>query len=217
MDVVIVGGHGKIALLLARELQQRGDRVRSLIRNPDHEGDVRDAGAEPVMCDVEREGPAVVAEAIAGADAVVFAAGAGPGSGTARKWTVDYGGAVVSIAAARAAGAGRYVIVSSVGADDPPPEDPDDVFSIYLHAKAAADRALAASGLAFTILRPGMLTDDPPTGSVHLAERVERGSIPRADVAAMLAELVHEPRTAGKALGLVAGDTPVQEAMAAAV
>src|SRR3954447_13517926 len=115
MDVVIVGGHGKIALLLARELQQRGDRVRSLIRNADHEGDVRDAGAEPVVCDVEREGPAVVAEAIAAAAAVVLAAGAGPGSGTARKWAVECGGAVVAVAAPRAGGAGRYVIVSSVG------------------------------------------------------------------------------------------------------
>jgi nucleoside-diphosphate-sugar epimerase len=214
MDVVIVGGHGKIGRLLARELQQRGDRPRAVIRNPAHEADVREAGAEPVLCDLEQQGPAAVAEAIGSADALVFAAGAGPGSGAARKWTVDFGGAVTAAAACRANGIERYVMVSSIGADDPPPFDPGDVFNVYLHAKAAADRAVLATGLATTIVRPGYLTDDPPTGRVQIAPKVERGEVSRADVAAVLAEVLHQPGTAGLQFGVVGGEMPVAQAVA---
>jgi uncharacterized protein YbjT (DUF2867 family) len=213
MDIVIVGGHGKIGLLLARELHRRGDRVRSVIRRADQEADVRAAGAEPVVCDLEQEGPGVFAQAIGPADALVFSAGAGPGSGAARKWTVDFGAAVVAAAACRANGIGRYVMVSGMGSDDLPPEEPNDVFNVYLHAKAAADRAVEATGIATTIVRPGMLTDDPPTGRVQAAPKAERGSIPRADVATVLAEVLHEPRAAGLAFDLVSGDTPVPEAV----
>jgi nucleoside-diphosphate-sugar epimerase len=215
MDVVIVGGHGKIGRLLARELQTRGDRPRAVIRNPAHEADVREAGADPVLCDLEQQGPGAFAEAIGSADALVFTAGAGPGSGAARKWTVDFAGAVVAAAACRANGIDRYVLVSSIGADDPPPFDPGDVFNVYLHAKAAADKAVLATGLAATIVRPGSLTDDPPTGRVHLAPKTGRGAVSRADVAAVLAEVLHRPATAGLQFGVIGGDTPVADAVAA--
>jgi nucleoside-diphosphate-sugar epimerase len=211
MDVAIAGGHGKIARRLARLLIARGDRVRGLIRNPGHANDLRADGSEPVVCDLENAGADEVARAIAGADAVVFAAGAGPGSGTERKWTMDRDGAIKLLGAARAAGAERYVIVSSVGAESPP--GGDDVFSVYLRAKAEADRAVAASDRAWTIVRPGRLTDDPGDGKVLVSEDPVRAEIPRDDVAAVLAAILHEPRTAGRTLYVIDGDVPVEAAL----
>jgi uncharacterized protein YbjT (DUF2867 family) len=215
MDIAIAGAHGQIARALTRLLAARGDRVRGLIRNPDHAGDLRADGAEPVLCDLETAGAGEVAAAIAGADAVVFAAGAGAGSGAARKLTVDRDGAIALLEAARAAGVERYVIVSSVGAEAPP--DGDDVFSVYLRAKAAADRAVADSDLAWTIVRPGPLTDDPGTGRVRLGADAFRAAVPREDVAAVLAAILAEPRSAGSTLYLAAGPDPVAAALAAAL
>jgi uncharacterized protein YbjT (DUF2867 family) len=212
MRVAIAGGHGKIALRLTRLLRERGDEVRSLVRNPDQTEDVRVAGAEPVVCDLESASEDEVAAAVATADAVVFAAGAGPGSGPARKETMDYGGAVKLIAAAKANGIGRYVMVSATGAD--PSRAGEDTFSVYVRAKGRADAELEASGLAHTIVRPVRLTDDPGTGRVELAERVRRGSISRDDVAAVLAAVLHEGGTAGKTFDVASGEAPVDEAVA---
>ena len=215
MDVVIVGGHGKIGLRLARLLTGAGHTVRSVIRNPDHAPDVEATGAGPVLVDIE--GPDAVAGltgAAAGADAVVFAAGAGPGSGAERKQTVDLGGAVALIEAARAAGVDRYVMVSSIGADRP--KDGQGPMRAYLQAKADADEALVASGLRWTIVRPGSLTDDPGTGRVSLStEMGRRGAIPRDDVAAVLAACLATPATAGATFDALSGDTPIDEALAA--
>jgi uncharacterized protein YbjT (DUF2867 family) len=212
MDVVIAGGHGKIALRLERLLSRRGDTVRALVRNRDHFEDVSAAGAQPVLADLEDDvdlGPVV-----AGADAVVFAAGAGPGSGPERKRTMDYGGVVKLIEAAKAAGIPRYTIVSSMGADHP--EQASGDFRVYLEAKADADEALRASGLDYTIVRPGGLTDDPGTGQVDVAERLgRRGSIPRDDVAAVLAEVLDAPNTIGKTFEVLSGSTPVRDAIRA--
>jgi nucleoside-diphosphate-sugar epimerase len=211
MEVAIAGGHGKIGLLLGRLLAESEDAPRGLIRDPAQEDDLHAAGIEPVVCDLE--GGDDVAAAIKGADAVVFAAGAGPGSGAERKWTVDYGGAVKLIEAARAEGVRRYVIVSSMGAGDPPAEG-GGVFGEYLRAKAKADQDLAASGLDYTIVRPGSLTDDPPTGLVTIGERLDRGEVPRADVAAVLAAVLHHDNTIGETFELVSGETPIAEAVA---
>jgi uncharacterized protein YbjT (DUF2867 family) len=213
MLVAIAGGHGQIALRLARLLADRGDSARSLIRNPDHADDVRAAGGEPVVCDLENVDESEVAAAIDGADAVVFAAGAGPGSGPERKWSMDHGGAVKLIAAAKQAGIRRYVIVSSMGADVNAPGD--DTFGIYLQAKGKADDDLRASGLEYTVVKPGGLTNDPGTGRVDLRTTVERGQVPRDDVAAVLAAVLAAPDTIGKTVELVSGDVPVEEAVAA--
>ena len=212
MLVAIAGGHGKIALRLTRVLSAEGDEVRGLIRDPAQAEHVREAGAEPLICDLE--GECDVAEAIGDAEAVVFAAGAGPGSGGARKRSMDLGGAVKLIEAARTRGLDRYLMVSARGAADPPAEG-GDVFGEYLRAKAEADRALRESGLGFTIVRPGMLTDDPGSGRVTLGERLEGGSISRDDVAAVLAAVLRTPGTAGKSFDAVSGETPVAEAVAA--
>jgi cytosine deaminase len=213
MRVAIAGGHGQIALRLARLLSRRGDEVIALIRNPAHADDVRQSGAEPVVVDLEHASEGEVAEAIAGSDAVVFAAGAGPGSGPARKDTMDYGGAVTLIAAAKQAGVRRYVIVSSMGADAAAPGD--DTFSVYLRAKGRADDAVRASGLDATVVRPGGLTDDPGTGLVTLGENVPRGRVPRDDVAAVLAAVLGAPNTIGRTVDLISGDTAVADAVAA--
>jgi nucleoside-diphosphate-sugar epimerase len=212
MRVAIAGGHGKIALRLERLLSERGDEPVGLIRNPDHAGELEQAGAEAVVCDLEHASEDEVAAAIEGADAVVFAAGAGPGSGEARKETMDYGGAVKLIAAAKANGIARYLIVSSVGAD---PNAEGEGFAVYLRAKGRADAELAASGLDFTIVRPGKLTDEPGTGSVELGEDVQRAEIPRDDVAAVLDACLREPGTIGQTFVVVSGETPIEDAVRA--
>jgi len=212
MVVAIAGGHGKIGLRLTRLLAERGDRVLSLIRDPAQSDHVSTAGAEPVVADLERAGAAEVADAIAGADAVVFTAGAGPGSGAERKLTLDRDGAVLMIEAAKAAGARRYLIVSSMGAD--PVHPGDEVFDVYLRAKGEADAAVAASGLDHTIVRPGMLTDSPGTGRVEIAKSVDRGEVSRDDVAAVLAATLAEPATIGKTFELVGGEDRIEDALA---
>jgi uncharacterized protein YbjT (DUF2867 family) len=185
-----------------------------VIRNPAHAEDLRADGSEPVVCDLERAADDELAEAIDGADAVVFAVGAGPGSGADRKLTVDRDGAVRLLHAARAANVERYLMISSVGAEDPPEDDDDDVFAVYLRAKAEADRELMASDRAWTVVRPVFLQDEPGTGHVHLAEQPLRGKVPRDDVAGVLAALLHEPRSARRVLYTSAGDDPIKEALA---
>jgi uncharacterized protein YbjT (DUF2867 family) len=211
MDVVIAGGHGQIALRLEELLSARGERVRGLIRNPDHAADVEARGAEPVICDMEAEddlGPFVE-----GADAIVFAAGAGPGSGPERKRTVDLGAAIKLIDAARGLGIDRYVMVSAIGASDP--ESASDAMRPYLDAKAEADTRLAQSGLAFTIVRPGRLTNDPGTGHVRAGRDIGTGSITRDDVAATLAAALAAPNAIGVTFDVLEGDKPIEDAVAA--
>jgi uncharacterized protein YbjT (DUF2867 family) len=211
MRVAIAGGHGQIALRMSRLLAQRGDEVIALIRNPDHVADVRCAGAEPVVLDLEHAPAGEVAAAIAGCDAVVFAAGAGPGSGAARKDTMDHGGAVTLVAAAQQAGVDRYVIVSSIGAD--PEAAGEDTFAVYLRAKGRADQAVLASGLGATVIRPGGLTNDPGTGRVAVGEALEPAPVSRDDVAAVLVAVLESPNTVGRTFDLVGGDLPINAAV----
>jgi uncharacterized protein YbjT (DUF2867 family) len=210
MEVAIAGGHGKIAMRLTRLLDARGDGVRSLIRRPEHAEEIRDAGGEPVLCDLESASEDEVAGAVGSVDAVVFAAGAGPGSGEERKWTMDYGGAVKLIAAARTNGVNRYLMVSSMGAN---PDAEGDGFAVYLRAKGKADAELAQSGLAYTVVRPSRLTDDPGTVRVKLGAGVGRGQIPRDDVAALLAASLGARNTIGKTFEAISGDIPIEEAI----
>jgi uncharacterized protein YbjT (DUF2867 family) len=212
MNVLVVGGHGKVGIRLLRLLAARGHRARGLIRKPEEAADLEAAGAVPVIGDLEAE-PSLEPY-VKGADAVVFAAGAGPGSGPERKRTVDLGGAVKLTDAAAALGVRRYLMVSSIGADRP--ESATGPMRAYLEAKAEADRYLAASGLDYTILRPGSLTDDPGTGRVRLTTELGgTGRVPRDDVAAVLAELLAAPHTAGVTAELFSGDVPVAEAVRA--
>ena len=211
MDVVVVGGHGKIAQKLLGILAGRGDRARGVIRNPDHAADLEALGAEAVICDIEKE---ELTDAVKGADAAVFAAGAGPGSGPERKQTVDLGGAVKLIEACKANGVKRYVMVSSIGPHDPSGAEGD--FRVYLQAKHDADEALERSGLDGTIVRPGSLGDGPGTGKVDIGTELgRRGSIEREDVAAVLAEVLIADNTIGKTFEVFAGDTPIAEAVRA--
>jgi uncharacterized protein YbjT (DUF2867 family) len=207
MDVVVAGGHGKVGLRLLRLLADRGHRARGLIRNPEHARDLQELGAEPVLCDIE------ALDDISGccerADAVVFAAGAGPGSGPERKRTVDYDGAVKLMEA----GVRRYVMVSAISVDRP--DEWSAEMRPYYEAKAGADRRLLESGLDHTIVRPGGLTDDPGSGLVRVGTDLGGGQIAREDVAAVLLAVLESSSTVGKTFELVAGDTPIDEAIRA--
>ncbi|CAL9457721.1 putative sugar epimerase YhfK [Nocardiopsis dassonvillei] len=218
MRIVIAGGHGKIALRLASLLAARGDEPVALIRNPDHSQDVVDAGAEPVLIDLEKATVTELAEKVMNADAVVFAAGAGPGSGAARKETVDHRAAVLTADAASLAGVRRLVQVSAIGVDNPLPPGSDEVWAAYVEAKRAADADLRERSLEldWTILRPGRLTDEPGTGRVALGGDSELDSVTRDDVAAVIVALLDEPGTVGRVLNLLNGETPVVEAVRAA-
>ncbi|MEU9140286.1 SDR family oxidoreductase [Streptomyces sp. NPDC048404] len=212
MRIVIAGGHGQIALRLERLLSARGDEVAGIIRRAEQGDDLRAAGAEPVLCDLESASVEEVAAHLQGADAAVFAAGAGPGSGADRKQTVDKGAAILFADAAERAGVRRHVVVSSMGAD--PAHPGDDIFDAYLRAKGEADEYVRGrAGLDWTILRPGGLIDDAGTGLVRLEASTGRGMIPRDDVAAVLAELVDTPATAGLTLEAVSGSTPISVAV----
>jgi nucleoside-diphosphate-sugar epimerase len=214
--IAIAGAHGKIAMRLATRLVAQGDGVIGLIRNPDHIADVQATGAEPVVCDLENATAGEVARAVERADAVVFAAGAGPGSGAERKLTVDRDGAI-KLLEATAERAVPYVIVSSVGAENPPPESDDDVFSVYLRAKAEADAAVQASDRDWTIVRPGRLTDEPGTGRVRIDTSPFRGEVSRDDVADVLAAVLRDPRASHHILYLNGGETPIEQALAGAL
>lgn len=217
MRVVIAGGHGKIGLRLARLLGEREEHAIALVRSAEQEADVVALGAHPVIFDLEAGSAQDLAGVLDGADAVVFAAGAGPGSGAARKDTVDRGAAVLLAQACELAGVRRYVMVSSMGADTGAaglPAGADEVFAAYLDAKKAADDDLRRRDLDWTILRPGALTMASGTGQVRLAEKTGRGEVPREDVAAVLLALLDEPRSAGLTLELIGGDTPIAEAVA---
>ena len=214
MRVVIAGGHGKIALLLASLLAGRGDEAVGLIRNPAQVADVQKAGAEAVVCDLEAASAEDVAVLLSGAAAVVFTAGAGPGSGAPRKDSVDRGASALMADAAELAGVRRFVQISSMGAGQPPQPGRDEVWAAYITAKSAAEADLRARDLDWTILRPGGLTDAPATGKVRLAAPpVPRGSVPRADVAAVIAALLDTPGSRHQTLELVGGDSPVAAAV----
>ena len=207
----MIGGHGKVAMRLLRLLAERGDTARGVTRDPDQAADLEGIGATPIVLDIENR---EIDDAVAGADAVVFAAGAGAGSGPARKRTVDHAGAVKLIEAARAHEISRYLMVSAMGVNHP--EHWSEQMRPYYEAKAEADAELQQSGLDYTIVRPGRLTDEPGTGRVELAERLERsGSVPRDDVALVLAECLGAENTVGEAFDLLEGETPAAEAVRA--
>ena len=209
MDIVVAGGHGKVGLRLLRLLADRGHRARGLIRNPDHAPDLHEVGAEPVLCDIEALDD--ISGCCEGADAVVFAAGAGPGSGPERKRTVDHGGAVKLIDAAKKNGIERYVMVSAITVDRP--ELWSEQMVPYYEAKRDADQALIDSGLVYTIVRPGSLTDDTGTSLVEIGFGLERGEISREDVAATLLFTLDAVNTHDKAFDVVSGDDPVEDAV----
>ncbi|MEV6603385.1 NAD(P)H-binding protein [Kutzneria sp. NPDC051319] len=216
MRVVIAGGHGQIALKLGRLLSARGDSPVGLVRNPAHVDDLRDAGADAVVCDLESIAVDELAGHLKDADAVIFAAGAGPGSGTDRKDSVDRAAAVLLAEAALTAGVRRYLLVSSMGVGRPLAAGSDESWAAYMAAKTAAEDAVRGFALDWTVLRPGGLTNDAPTGRIRIeTPGAMRGPVTRADVAAVLVALLDTPGTAGLTLELIAGDTPIVDAVAA--
>jgi uncharacterized protein YbjT (DUF2867 family) len=215
-NVIVLGGHGKVALLLAPMLVARGDRVTSVVRNPDHEKDVAATGARPVVADMEALDVDGFVDLLRGHDAVVWSAGAGGGN-PARTYAVDRDAAIRSIDAALPAGVGRYVMVSYLGSRPDHGVPHDDPFFPYAEAKAAADEHLRRSALAFTILGPGRLTLDEPTGRIDVVTWRDEGDnrVSRGDVAAVVAATLADETTTGRTIGFRNGQTPIAEAIRA--
>ena len=212
MKVLVAGAHGKTARRLVRMLVEDGHEVRGLVRKEKQMPDVEADGAAPLLVDLEEEGVGAVGRAVDGCDAVIFAAGAGPGSGAARKETMDYGGAVKLVEAAEQHNARRYLMLSSMGAGDP--EGGSEAMRPYLRAKARADERLQESGLDYTIIRPGSLTDEEEAGRIEAEESLgRRGEISRADVARTFAEALEAKNTYRKTFEILAGNTPISEAL----
>lgn len=212
MRIVIAGGHGQIARQLGRLMSAAGHEPVGLIRSPEQVPDLDEAGISPVLLDLESTDLAEMTEAVRGADAVVFAAGGGADGNAARKETVDKGAAVLLAAAAEAAGVRRYVMVSAMGTESADPES-GDVFQVYLRAKQSADDDLRSRDLDWTVVRPGRLTDDVPTGYVEIGERLERGSVTRGDVAHVLAEVLEAQHTIRRTFDVIGGETAIAEAV----
>ncbi|MFD6448721.1 SDR family oxidoreductase [Promicromonospora sp. NPDC060204] len=210
--VLIIGGHGKIALRLAPLLVERGDEVTSVFRNPDHQEEVAATGATPLVADVEQLDTAGLTDLLRGQDAVVWSAGAGGGN-PARTYAVDRDAAIRSMDAAKAAGVARYVMVSYLGAGPDHGVPEDNSFFAYAEAKTAADEHLRGTGLDYTILQPGPLTLDEPTGLIEVADPGV-GRVARADVAGVIAAVLLDDGTVGRTIAFGNGGTPIAEAIA---
>jgi uncharacterized protein YbjT (DUF2867 family) len=213
MRIVIIGGHGKVALLLAPLLTGAGHEVTSLIRNPAHADDVAETGATPVVADVASLDVDPLAAHLSGHDAVVWSAGAGGGD-PERTYAVDRDAAIRSMDAAAAVGVGRYVMVSYFGAGPDHGVPEDNSFFAYAEAKAAADAHLRSTDLAWTILGPSALTTDAGTGRIEVGEGITGGRVPREDVARVAAAVLERPTTAGATIDFNTGPTPIDEALA---
>lgn len=220
MKIAIAGGHGQIALLLARLVTDAGHDAVAVIRNPAHRADVEQQGATALVVDLEQVDDDELALRLRGVDAVVFAAGAGPNSGAERKETVDRDAALLLADAAERMGIERYVMISAMAADSYDPEravvparSEDDVFQVYLRAKSEADANIRARNLRWTIVRPGALLDTPPQGTVAVGRTVPRGSIPRADVAAVVLHALLDDSAVGVQFEVTSGSTPIPAAL----
>ncbi|WP_144762942.1 SDR family oxidoreductase [Curtobacterium sp. 9128] len=207
-DIIIFGGHGKVALLATRILSERGHHVTSVIRNADQSDEIRAHGGDPEVADIQTQSLSDLEELVRGKDAVVWSAGAGGGSAD-RTWAIDRDAAVLTVQAAARAGVQRYVMVSWAGSvlDHGVPQD-DDFFA-YAQSKMIADAVLRDSGLAWTIVAPSTLTDDEPTGSIDWDG--EATKVSRADVAHVVADVLESDGTAGSTFRFNGGSTPIAE------
>ncbi len=208
--IIVIGGHGKVALQLTRILSERGDDVSSVFRNPDHTDEVAATGAAPVTADIEQLDTGALADLLAGHDAVVFTAGAGGGN-PARTYAVDRDAAIRVIDAASQAGVRRFVMVSYFGAGPNHGVPKDDSFYAYAEAKAAADEHLRASGLDWTVLGPGRLTLEPGTGRIAVGKA--KGEVAREDVAAVVAAALADDATIRRTIDFNNGDVPIADAL----
>lgn len=212
LRIAIIGGTGRVSRELIAQLHERGDEAVAIFRDADRVDELVELGAIPVVLDIESASEAQLSEALAGADAVVFAAGAGGGD-AARTRSVDYDGAVLAMAAASTARVARFIMVSAMGAGGPVPTEGDMV--AYYQAKHDADAELMATSLEWTIVRPGALTDDPATGLVSLGETVDRGSVSRADVAAVIVAALDDAGSIGAAWEFTNGSERISDAVGA--
>ena len=211
--IAIVGGHGQVARHIIDALVRAEHTPVALVRTEDYRTELEAQGAEVRLLDLEQDDEPAFASAFAGCDAVVFAAGGGPDGNIDRKRTVDFEGATKSITGARDAEVRRFVQISAIGVDAALPPETDEVWRAYVAAKADADKVLRESGLDWTIIRPGALTDDPASDAVALGADLARGTVSRADVAAVVVACLAEPGTIGRQADLVGGTMSVADAV----
>lgn len=209
MKVLVIGSTRGTGRLLVERLVADGHDVRGMIRDPDQADAVRQLGGTPVEGDLEGD----LDEAFDDVEAVAFCAGSGSSTGSDATLRVDLYGAIRTVDLAVERGVRRYVMLSSIAAGDP--LRGSEKIRHYLAAKHAADRVLLTSGLDATVVRPGGLTDDEPTGRVQVGVPTldDRGSIPRGDVAAVLAGCLEDDGTIGSVFEVVSGDTPIVDAL----
>lgn len=212
--IAVIGAHGQVGQHLLNQIHAAGDEGLGIIRNREHGEDLVRLGAETALVDIESASAEELAEALRGSDAVVFSAGAGGGSTAERKRTVDFAGSVLTAEAAKIAGVRRFVQVSAIGVDEPLADDTEEVWAAYVEAKRDADARLRETDLEWTIVRPGGLTSDEATGLVEVGEKVERGEISRADVAAVILAVIADDSTIGRTFEVVSGSEPIDEAVA---
>ncbi|MGO1415178.1 MAG: SDR family oxidoreductase [Microbacterium gubbeenense] len=210
-SILIIGGHGKVALRLVPILTARGDDVTSVIRNPEHTDDIAATGATARVADVSSLDEQALADLVRGHDAIVWTAGAGGGSAE-RTYAVDRDAAIRSMEAAKSAGVNRYVMVSYLGSKRDHGVPADDSFFAYAEAKSIADEHLRGTDLDWTILGPGPLTLDEPTGLIAVADPGD-GRVTRADVAAVAAAALADPSTVGRKIDFGNGETPIADAI----
>lgn len=201
MNILVAGAHGKTGLQIVEHLVEQDHNVRAMIRDESQSKQMEERGALPYIADLERD----VEFAVEGSDAVIFAAGSGPDTGEEKTWSIDRDGAIKLIDACERNGVERFVLLSSVGTDKPE-EGPEKLRS-YLKAKAESEERLRKSNLNFTIVRPGMLNDDPESGNIIAMERLDgkMGQVSRSDVALTIAKSVEQPSTFHKTFEMIGG------------
>ena len=203
MNVLVVGAHGQVGQHVTKLLAEGEHEVRGMVRDEAQVADIEALGAKTVIADLTDD----VSHAVRDTDAIVFAAGSGGENVTG----VDRDGAIETIEAAERFGAERFVMLSAINADTP--EESPDALREYLAAKAVADERLRESELRYTIVRPGALTDEAATGRVEIGRSVDRGEIPRADVARTLVTALDMDETHEKTFELVGGETAIEDAL----
>lgn len=213
MKVLVVGANGQIGKHVITYMKNHEQiDAKAMIRDESQAAFFTEANAEVVVCDLEDDIPAIV-KAAEGCDAIVFTAGSGPHTGKDKTLMVDLDGAVKTMEAAKLAGITRYIMISSFDTTRAAIQEASESFAPYVVAKHYADEWLRATNLDYTIIHPGALTNDEPTGKVNAAETVERNEIPRADVAQVILAVLEDDRTIGKEFQVVKGDVDVKEAI----
>ncbi|WP_181347605.1 SDR family oxidoreductase [Thalassobacillus sp. CUG 92003] len=207
MEVLVAGANGKTGRLIVQNLEAAGHTAHAMVRKEEQKSEMEMMGANPILADLEGD----VGQAVKGKDAIIFAAGSGSSTGSDKTKSVDRDGAINLMQATENFGIKKFVMLSAMAADNP--ERGPEELKFYLQMKGEADEYLRGTELDYTIVRPGALTDEEPTDNIQVGKEVERGSVPRADVAKTMIQCLEEQSVFHKTFEMVSGDTPIEEAL----